>query len=91
VKRVFVKVLAFLIDYSIWIATLVFIVTLSLSTANRNRTIELEAQKIDEIYEAVSEVCELGGNVWSWEDKSCYSPSRMQKIHRHRPTSKGLL
>lgn len=90
-KRVFIRVLAFLIDHSLWIATLAFMVTLVFSASNSIKTKEAEAQKIDEIYDAISDVCELGGNVWSWEDKMCYRPEHLRRIHKVKPASSGLI
>ena len=90
-KRVFIMILAFLIDYSLWIAAFAFMVTLTFSASNSIKTKEAEAQKIEEIYDAVSDVCELSGNVWSWEDKMCYRPEHLRRIHKVKPASSGLI
>lgn len=90
-KRVFIRVLAFLIDYSLWIAALVFMASLAFSASNSVKKKEAEAQKIEEIYDAISDVCELSGNVWSWEDKMCYRPEHLRRIHKVKPASSGLI
>lgn len=90
-KRVFIRVLAFLIDYSLWIAAFAFMASLAFSASMAIKKEEAEAQKIDEIYDAISDVCELGGNVWSWEDKMCYRPEYLRRIHKVKPASSGLI
>lgn len=52
---------------------------------------EQEAASMDEIWEAIAEVCELNGHVWSWKDKSCSTQGGMPQIYKHRPTKKSLI
>lgn len=90
-KRVFIRVLAFSIDNALWIATLGFLIFLVSSFGVKAEYEKAEREKIDEIYDAISDVCELGGNVWSWEDKMCYRPEHLRRIHKVKPASSGLI
>lgn len=90
-KRAFVKLIAFLIDNAIWITCASFLIGISIGTHYRIKAIKAEMQQIEEIYEAISDVCELGGNVWSWEDKICYRPEHLRRIHKVKPASNGMI
>lgn len=90
-KRAFVKLIAFLIDNAIWIVGVSFLISLAIGANNRVKADKLEAHQIEEIYEAISDVCELGGNVWSWEDKICYRPEHLRRIHKVKPASNGMI
>lgn len=89
--RVFIRFLRFLIDNAIWIACVFSLIMFSISMHRHLENIKQEAREQQELLDAISEVCELTGNVWSSEENTCHSPSSMRRIHQHRPTVNGLI
>lgn len=52
---------------------------------------DAEYERNDHVWEELSNICEMSGFVWSWEDKACYRPEHLRRIHRVKPASKGMV